>query len=75
MARTATLEFDLLEDWQQFNVATHAEDLYLSLWELDQWLRDRVKNGPVASAPTLQACRDELHCILTDRGVNLEMML
>lgn len=75
MARTATLEFELPTDVEQFHVATHAADLYLSLWGMDQWLRDRIKNGPVASAPTLQACRDELHCILTDRGVNLEMML
>ena len=39
----ATLTFTLPEDQEQFQVASQAQEYYLALWDMDQWLRDRQK--------------------------------
>jgi hypothetical protein len=74
----ATLEFNLPDDQEEHTVAVHAKDLYLSLWDLDQWLRGRIKypeqNTFESPEDALEKTREQLREIMTDHGVNLEMM-
>jgi hypothetical protein len=69
----ATLEFDLPEDQQEFEVAIHAMGWALVVWDLNEWLRSRVKyGGEEDKVNTYQNVRDELQNILDNHGVSLE---
>ena len=45
LSRYKAIEFDLedLDDYRAFRRCAHADDLHNALWDLDQWLRARVK--------------------------------
>lgn len=70
----ARLEFDLKDndDQYEFHVATKATSMALSLWELDNWLRDQVKYH---ERDELQDVRDKLHEFLDVNGLNLEDLM
>lgn len=71
----ATLVFILPEEQEQFDVTVKADGLYFTLWDLDQWLRNKIKYGIEDLDPdTLQKVREELHGLLDIHTVNLEMM-
>lgn len=74
----ATLEFNLPEDREEHQVAVHSVDLYLSLWDIDQWLRGKVKYSEGKEwnnyEDALDATRTQLREIMASRNINLEMM-
>ena len=41
----ATLEFNLPEDREEHLMAVKSLELHLSLWDIDQYLRERMKYG------------------------------
>lgn len=73
----ATLEYDLPEDSEAFNVASKATDLYLVLWELDQLLMYKVKHGEGLSEDVYKAydlLREKIRDMLFEHGCSLDMM-
>lgn len=66
------LEFDSRSD---FLLAVHGEDFWLVLWNLDEWLRARVKYGHDYKTATeaLEGARGRLRELLEDFNVSLEM--
>jgi len=74
----ATLEFNLPEDQQEFDLATKAFKLWSVLWELDQSLRSKTKYAP-DSLPqdkydAYQEVRDELRELMSENGINFDMV-
>jgi len=65
------IKFDLPEDAEALTLATKALDLYLSLLDIDLWLRDHIKYH---GCNEFQPVRDELRRIMEDRGVSLDMV-
>jgi hypothetical protein len=72
----ATLKFDLPEERDDHIVAVHAADLYLTLLDMDNWLRNKLKYGHdlKTADEALEIARDKLFDVMEDRGVNLDMM-
>lgn len=70
----AILEFNLPEDAREHNLAARAGNMYSSLWELDQWLRGKIKYGHdfKSADEALEASRKELHDILDSNSVVLD---
>ena len=63
----ATLEYNLPEDQEAFNVASKGTDLYLVIWDLDQLLRDKVRYGEDISEDRKEGydlIRDKLRLIM-----------
>ena len=73
-----TLTFDMDEPDQLENaiVAIHAQDLYLSLWDLDKWLRSKVKYATKGGERinAFSDVREHLRDLMHGRGVNLDML-
>ena len=63
-------------DKHDFTLAFHGSDLYLSIYDMDKWLRNEIKHGNISSEKkdALQAARDELHNILSEHGVSTDMV-
>ena len=60
----AILEFDLPEDKDAYALATHGNDYWRCLWELDQQLRGYLKHGTGGfSTPeeVMEFVRDYIH--------------
>jgi hypothetical protein len=70
----AILEFDLEEDRDEFRNAIDGGGLRAAMWEMDQWLRSKVKYGmlPEAEAKAFREAREELHAILESHQVSVE---
>jgi hypothetical protein len=70
----AILEFELPDDETEFKLCTRGKDYYLVLWDLDQWLREKIKYGAEDSIniDTLEAVRETLHELLQNRNVSLD---
>jgi hypothetical protein len=69
------LEFNLPEEENEFNLASNSRNYYSALWEIDQFLRSKVKyaNDSV-SEDTVEAylsTREELWRILEEQGIDL----
>lgn len=62
----------------QARLAMKAVDWYLLVWDLDQWLRSKIKypeeHMASATQEMLQEVRDQLHLLMRERGVSLEDM-
>lgn len=71
----ATLEFTLPEEQEQFEDASNGWKWSHAMWQLDQFLRAKVKyasdDASEESIDAYQNAREELHRILSDD--NLEM--
>lgn len=71
----ATLEFNLPEEQEQFEDAANGWKWSHAMWQLDQFLRTKVKyasdDASEESINAFQEARDELHRILNEE--NLEM--
>ena len=71
----ATLEFSLPEEQEQFEDASNGWKWSHAMWQLDQFLRAKVKyasdDASEESSDAYQDARDELHRILNES--NLEM--
>ena len=71
----ATLEFNLPEEQEQFEDASNGWKWSNAMWQLDQFLRTKVKyasdDASEESINAFQEARDALHRILNEE--NLEM--
>lgn len=65
------LKFDLPDDECQFKIASTAMDWALAMYDLENWLRGQIKYG---DKEEYQPVRDQLHDILNDYNLNLDMI-
>lgn len=74
----ATLEFNLPDDEQEYNLANNAINFWNVLWELDQELRANTKYAPDDMTDddydAYQKIRDKLHELMTENNVSLDMV-
>ena len=74
----AILEFNLPEDNQEFTLATNCLNFWNVLCDLDQSLRSKTKYAPddlpQDKYDAYQEIRDELHELMSDHNVNLDMV-
>lgn len=73
----ATLTFDLPDDQEQFTVASQATDWVLAMWDLDQWLRGKLKCCHATDSGydgALKEAHDRLYEILQERNLDLEVL-
>ncbi len=69
------LEFNLPEEKEDADVATHAVDLYFSLYDIDNFLRECIKYNKVGfDVETADKIRDKLYEILEEHSVSLDLM-
>ena len=73
----ATLEFNIPEDQDDFELATKGGKWYSIVWEMDQWLRTQYKYMPDEeySEDRYNAyveAREKLFELMKENGVNLE---
>jgi len=70
----AVIEFELPEDRCEFTAASKALDWALAVWDIDQWLRNRIKHevSDGVAVVELEGCRTKLHEILEKRSLSLE---
>jgi len=73
----ATLEFNLPEDQDDFELATKGGKWYSIVWEMDQWLRTQYKYMPDEeysedSYNAYVEAREKLFELMKENGVNLE---
>tara|TARA_B100000949_G_C14151935_1_gene395205 strand:+ start:166 stop:390 length:225 start_codon:yes stop_codon:yes gene_type:complete len=69
----ATLEFNLPEDKEEFNVASKAMDWAVLAWDIDQQCRNWIKyeeKRQEAVEDVLQSIRDMIHDAMYERGVS-----
>lgn len=69
----AILKFSLPEDEEQFNIATHAQDFYFILFELDNWLRDLSKYQEKKDI-SIEEVRDKIYSLLNEYKVGFDML-
>jgi hypothetical protein len=66
----ATLEFDLTQEQEQFEDAINGCKWSHAMWQLDQYLRTKVKyasdDAHTEAINAFQEARDELHRILNE---------
>ena len=72
----AILKFNLPEDKEQLQVATKAENLFLTLWDLNNYLRDKIKYSDISPAFTeiYEDVRTELFKIMENKDVSFDML-
>tara|TARA_B100000953_G_C17664797_1_gene306613 strand:+ start:192 stop:404 length:213 start_codon:yes stop_codon:yes gene_type:complete len=64
----AKLEFDLPEDQDQFNVAIKGMDWALLVWDIDQFIRNKIKYEQDRDG-ILQILRNELNFKMEEKGL------
>jgi len=62
------LEFNLPEDQEQFNVAVKAMDWALLAWDIDQFIRNKIKYEQDRDG-VLQLVRNELNFQMEEKGL------
>ena len=62
------LEFNLPEDQEQFNVAVKAMDWALLAWDIDQFIRNKIKYEQDREG-VLQLVRNELNFQMEEKGL------
>ena len=70
----AILEFNLPEDKEEFEVASKAMDWSILAWDIDQYIRNRLKYqteklDTSSAKEELELLREELNEMLIDRGL------
>lgn len=72
----ATLEFNLPEDKEDFELAVNASKWSSVCWELDQYLRSKTKHAPDSMSnevyEALSETRDKLRELLVENNVNFD---
>lgn len=70
----AILEFDLPEDKNDFHIASHAMDWALTVFDIDQLLRTKLKYGHTFKSidEALEFIREELYTILANHDINTD---
>jgi len=73
----AKLEFELPEDREEFNLAVNGNNWHDAMYELDQWLRGKIKYNNEEFTETeeelLQTVRDQLHEVLDDNSITFNI--
>lgn len=71
----ATLEFNLPDDEVEFELATKGGKTHHTLWEMDQWLRGKIKYAPDDinddTYKAYEECREQLHQFANENNVEL----
>jgi hypothetical protein len=71
----ATLEFNLPEDQNEFEMVNNASKTYSVIWDLQQWLRSQTKHAPDTMSDdtynTFEKCREKLNDLLIDNNLDL----
>jgi len=69
----ATLEFNLPDEQEEFDLCLKARNYFCVLWDLDQELRKKVKyeNIPEKEKEIYQAVRDCLWNIMNENDITL----
>lgn len=69
-----TLTFDLPEELDDFKAALQGRDLQFALWDIDQYLRAKIKHGTHSEEAhkVYAEIRELIHTELQDRDVTLE---
>lgn len=73
----ARFDFDLndCEEHATMMRMLKAENLCVTLWDLDQWLRNKVKHGDNESeCAVYESCREHLHDLFEAHDVDLERL-
>jgi hypothetical protein len=74
----ATLEFNLPDDDQEYNLANNAINFWNVLWELDQELRANTKYAPDDMTDddydAYQKIRETLNELMIQNNVSLDMV-
>ena len=70
----AILEFNLPEDKEEFEVASKAMDWSILAWDIDQYIRNRLKYqteklDTSSANKELELLRNELHELMEDNGL------
>lgn len=68
----ATLEFNLPDDIDEFNMITKGSKYYSTLWEMDQWLRSQIKyneNLTQEQHDVYEISREKLREFMSDNNV------
>jgi hypothetical protein len=67
----AILEFNLPEDDNEWEMASHSSDAYAVIWDFDNRLREIVKYEDHSAdvSKMVQKLREELNELCVDRGV------
>jgi hypothetical protein len=70
----AILEFILPDDKAEFDTATKAMDWAILAWDLDQYIRNRLKYqseklDTSSATEELEIIRNELHILMEDSGL------
>lgn len=70
----ATLKFNLPEEQTDFDNAVNGSKWSLVVWELDQYLRKKIKYGEISQEAydAFEECRDKLHEIKGEYGLVFE---
>lgn len=72
----AILKFNLPEDDHEFQMATQGSKFHSILWDMDQYLRAKIKYAPDdMSDDTLKAfeeSRNQLHVFMADYNVSFD---
>jgi hypothetical protein len=72
---TATLQFNLPDDQEDFNMAVNGTKWYLTLWELDQFLRSKVKYDETISEEAQDIydnIRQKIRELQSENGISFE---
>jgi hypothetical protein len=70
----ATLEFNLPEETVEHRLAVNANNYYAVLWDIDQYLRSKLKHGDLTESEyvVLEKTREELHNLMNTYNVTFE---
>lgn len=76
----AILEYNLADpdDSHYHKLAVKSSDLIVSLWEIDQYLRSRLKYEDSLSEEqysVLEETRDRLYSILSENGISFDELI
>ena len=72
----AILEFNLPEDDHEFQMATGGSKFHSVLWDMDQYLRGKIKYAPDNMSDeelnALEQCRSQLHEFMVSYNVSFD---
>ena len=69
-----TIEFDSIEDKEEMEMCLNGMKWYLLAWELDQYLRNRLKHEVLSedAYKALDEARDKLHELRSEDGLTFD---
>ena len=67
----ATLEFNLPDDNQEFELTSKALKMYSTLWDFDIWLRAEIKYN---DQEHYEPVREMLRELMNDNRINFDMV-